>query len=45
VRVAVRITRRRLLVGSVLLVAVLAILSFALPYVGGDCSGLTKLFP
>jgi hypothetical protein len=40
-----RITKRRLLVVGIAVVAVLAILSFVLPYVGGGGSGITSLFP
>jgi FlaG/FlaF family flagellin (archaellin) len=39
------ISKRRLMVALVVVLAALAILSFVLPYVGGGDSGLTKLFP
>lgn len=42
---AARITKRRLLMVGIAVVVALAILSFALPYVGGGSSGITNLFP
>ena len=42
---ALRVTKRRLLVGLIAVIVTLGILSFVLPYVGGGSSGLTTLFP
>lgn len=42
---AVRITKKRLLVGVFAVIVLLGIVSVVLPYVGGGHSGLTKLFP
>lgn len=37
--------RRWLIAGLIVVLAVLAIVSFVLPYIGHGHSGLTKLFP
>jgi FlaG/FlaF family flagellin (archaellin) len=39
------VSKRRLMVALVAVLAAFAILSFVLPYVGAGDSGLTKLFP
>jgi hypothetical protein len=39
------LSRRSLALGLIAVLVALAVLSFVLPYIGHDHSGLTKLFP